>query len=147
VFYIEDAMPPTADMRLRFIAADEGDGSLVEAAVDDVRILDFSSSVAVDPRVGPPFAFAPAAPNPFAALTRLRFTLPAGGAVRVRVFDPGGRLVRTLADRFMAAGAHGVVWDGQDDAGRAVSSGVYFVKLETGSVTQTRKVVYLAGPR
>lgn len=143
VFFIEDVVTPSADMRLRFIAADEGDGSLVEAAVDDVRLLDFTSSVAVGPAHGPPLAFAPAAPNPFGGGTKLRFTLPRPGAVRLRVYDLGGRVVRTLADGTREAGAHGVLWDGRDDAGHDVPNGVYFARLSTEHAhrTQVQRIV------
>jgi flagellar hook assembly protein FlgD len=59
------------------------------------------------------------------------------------VFDAAGRLVRTLVDTSEGAGAHDVTFDGRDDNGRPVASGVYFYRLDAGTTTQTRKMVLL----
>jgi hypothetical protein len=141
VFFIEDHVAPSADMKLRWIAADEGAGSLVEAGVDDLRVLDFSSVTAIDAEAGPRFALSAAAPNPFAALTRLRFTLPGPAATRVRVYDVNGRLVRTLRDGVLPAGPHGVEWDGRDAHAREMPNGVYFVRLSSGRDEVVRPLV------
>ena len=57
-------------------------------------------------------------PNPFNPLTKIEFTLEQAGPVRVSVFDVQGRLVRSLVERNLPAGTHGVVWDGIDQGGR-----------------------------
>jgi hypothetical protein len=86
----------------------------------------------------------PNVPNPFNPTTTIRYVVPAGGAdATVRVFDAGGRLVRTLAGGFQEAGAHDVVWNGRDQRGARVASGVYFCRLEAGRVTLTQKMVLL----
>ncbi len=81
-------------------------------------------------------------PNPFNPLTVIPVSTPAASRLRLEIFDARGRLVRRLADEVFAAGEHQVRWDGQDEAGRASPSGVYFVRLqdERGSV-QTRGMV------
>ncbi len=67
-------------------------------------------------------------PNPFNPQTTVRLAMARAGAATVQVFDPRGRRVRTLVEGRLEAGRHDLVWDGTDDAGRAVSSGVYFVR-------------------
>jgi hypothetical protein len=70
-------------------------------------------------------------PNPFNPRTSIDFALPAAGPLRLRIFDPRGRLVRTLIDGPETGGRHQAVWDGRDGRGRAVASGVYVVELES----------------
>jgi hypothetical protein len=82
-------------------------------------------------------------PNPFNPQTTISFSIAQRGNVRLNVYDVNGALVRTLANETRAAGAYDVTWDGRDDRGRAVASGVYFYKLTAGSFTQTRKMVLL----
>jgi hypothetical protein len=83
-------------------------------------------------------------PNPFNPSTMIRFALPDAAAVTLRVYDVQGRLVRTLVDGVSKrAGVHEIEWNGTDDAGRAVSSGVYFYRLTAGTESLTRKAVLL----
>jgi hypothetical protein len=140
VFFTEDIVAPSADMRLRFVASDEGDGSLVEAAVDDVRVLDFTSVLAAEPLGLPRLALSAPAPNPFGAATRFQFALSTAGRASVRVFDVHGRLVRTLADGVFTAGRHDLEWNGLDAAGRAAPAGVFFVRLESEFGGAARRV-------
>lgn len=73
-----------------------------------------------------------ASPNPFNPTTTVSFAIVEGGRVRISVVDLRGRTVARLVDESMDAGRHSAVWDGLDDSGRAVASGVYFSRLETG---------------
>ena len=82
-------------------------------------------------------------PNPFNPQTTIAFSLATKGHVSVRVYNVSGQLVRTLANETRDSGAHTVTWDGRDQAGSPVSSGVYFYKLEAGSFAQTKKMVLL----
>ena len=82
-------------------------------------------------------------PNPFNPHTAIPFTLAAAGAVRLRVYDLRGRLVRTLWDGPLAAGAHRLDWDGRNAAGRPVASGVYLYRLEAGGQVHSRKLLKL----
>lgn len=79
-------------------------------------------------------------PNPFNPSTTLRFGLPNAGWVRLEIFDMLGRKVRTLEDKFFEAGYHSAVWDGRDDQGREVSSGVYYHRLSAEGVRVSRKM-------
>jgi len=85
----------------------------------------------------------PARPNPFNPATTISFALPDAGQVDLAVFDVSGRRVATLADGFLSAGPHRVVWDGTDARGLAVGSGVYFVRLEADGSAATRKMLLL----
>jgi len=82
-------------------------------------------------------------PNPFNPITTIRFDLPRRGHVNLSVYDVKGGLVAVLAERELGAGRIEITWDGKDGGGRAVTSGVYFYRLETGSFVSTRKMVLL----
>jgi len=86
------------------------------------------------------FRVEPASPNPFNPLTRIRFTLPAAGRVGVRVYDVAGRLVRVLVDAVLPAATHEAQWNGRDDAGHTVSSGVYFYRVDAGTESYTGRM-------
>lgn len=79
-------------------------------------------------------------PNPFNPATSLRFTVPRAGAVDLVVHDLSGRRVRTLVDGRLEAGAHEVRWDGRDDQGHGVASGVYLARLRSGAETMVRRL-------
>ncbi len=82
----------------------------------------------------------PAAPNPFNPRTTLRFALAAPGRASLRVYDLGGRLVRTLVDGPLDAGWHEAVWSGRDDRGRSAGAGVYFVMLSADGARRAGKI-------
>ncbi len=87
------------------------------------------------------FHLAPAHPNPFNPSTTLSFTLPSPARAELAVYSVTGQWVRTLLDGTVSAGSHSVVWDGRDDSGKPVSSGVYLSRLTTGKRTATGKMV------
>ena len=89
------------------------------------------------------FALYPNFPNPFNPRTTIRFTLPESGPVRLSVYDVLGRQVRLLADQSFSAGVHDLPWDGRDQDGRAVGSGVYFYRIDASAWTQRRKMLLL----
>jgi hypothetical protein len=82
-------------------------------------------------------------PNPFNPNTTIAYGLAADGAVSLRVYDVSGALVRVLVDGWRPAGPHEAVWDGRNGSGEAMSSGVYFYRLQADGFTQTRKMVLL----
>ncbi|MBN2070157.1 MAG: hypothetical protein JW814_01770 [Candidatus Krumholzibacteriota bacterium] len=82
-------------------------------------------------------------PNPFNPSTTISFILPHDSHVELTIFTPGGRRVATIASRWFAAGRNEVFWNGLDDAGKPVASGVYFYRLEAGELSQTKKMVLL----
>jgi parallel beta-helix repeat protein len=82
------------------------------------------------------------APNPFGTSTRIAFALPAGAQERVAmaVYDARGRRVRELVRERVATGRVTVDWDGRNESGQAVASGVYFYRLSVGSQIMTRRM-------
>jgi hypothetical protein len=83
-------------------------------------------------------------PNPFNPSTTVRFTLPAAMPVTAEVWSVEGARVRTLSKtRHFGPGDNLLTWDGLDDRGSPVASGVYFVRLETRVGVQTRRAVLL----
>lgn len=83
------------------------------------------------------------APNPFNPATNITFELPQAGAVDLRIYNTTGQLVKTLAKGPFDAGTHVVRWDGRDDEGGALSSGVYYYEIVTASGRQSKKAVLL----
>lgn len=82
-------------------------------------------------------------PNPFNPTINLRFDLAQLSRVKINVYDIRGRLVRTLTEGDLNAGTHTFTWNGWDDQGRTLSSGVYFLTLEDGATSIKQKIVYL----
>ncbi len=90
------------------------------------------------------FSLAQNYPNPFNPGTKILFALPRASRITLQVFDVSGRQVRKLADGQFTSGRHQVVWDGRDDNGVPVASGVYFYRLKAGNrFVQTRKMILL----
>ncbi len=81
-------------------------------------------------------------PNPFNPSTTISFSLPASAVVTLAVYNLKGQLVKTLlADTGLSSGKHSVIWDGLDNKGKGVSSGVYFCRLSSGSSQACRKML------
>ena len=80
-------------------------------------------------------------PNPFNTVTNILFCLNVSSYVRLEVYDLTGRKVRTLLEGKMDTGVHKVFWDGRDDDGSELASGVYLVRMDAGGFNKVRKVV------
>jgi hypothetical protein len=91
----------------------------------------------------PPRAFwlAQNVPNPFNPRTEIAFSIAVAGRVQLDVHDAAGRRVRRLLDAELAAGPHQVAWDGIDEAGEAVASGVYYYRLRHEGSVRTRRML------
>ncbi|RMD91867.1 MAG: T9SS C-terminal target domain-containing protein [Calditrichaeota bacterium] len=82
-------------------------------------------------------------PNPFNPTTTLRFDVPKGSQVSIRVYDVLGREVKTLVNRKYQPGSHAVAWDGRDRNGLPLPSGEYLVRLQAGEFVAVKKVLLL----
>ena len=82
-------------------------------------------------------------PNPFNPVSTIEYILPSTSFAKLEIFSLLGRRVRTLVNGRKPAGTHQVVWDGRDDAGREVASGIYLYRLKTSTGTLTRKMFLL----
>lgn len=95
------------------------------------------------PAVGPDLVLSPASPNPFRLRTSIRYQLPARTAVQLAVYNVAGQKVRTLVDRTEDAGRHAVVWDGTNGNGARVTNGVYYFRLEAGTMVRIAKAIVI----
>lgn len=82
-------------------------------------------------------------PNPFNPATSIRYRLPYAGKVKLGIYDLLGRQVKALVDVEQAAGYYEVKWDGRDDLGREVATGIYLYRIEAGRFVRSRKMVLL----
>jgi hypothetical protein len=135
----------TGAVQLRFVAADEGTGSLVEAGVDDFLLTAFLPPVTAVPEdeIAGRIGILSCAPNPFNPKATIVYRVSDRCQVSLCVFDVRGRKVRTLVSGAVGAGDHQVVFDGLDDHGRALASGLYFAQLRTPTMMQYRKMTLL----
>ena len=128
-----------------------GDAERIDWLVNDIFTLGTpispQTSGVEDPMVSSPLPAATALsgiyPNPFNPRTTVAFDLAEPGRVHLEVHDARGALVRVLADGDYGAGTHEIVWNGRDNLGRGVGSGIYFVHFASGSYRTSQKIVLL----
>jgi hypothetical protein len=109
----------------------------------DYFMIETGVEEGLDPEIAG-FALGQNVPNPFNPMTTVRFSVPSGTErVRLAVHSVDGRLVRTLVDGGVGPGVHFRVWDGKNDRGDAVASGIYFMRLEADDQVETRKMTLL----
>ncbi|MHB9029532.1 MAG: two-component regulator propeller domain-containing protein, partial [Candidatus Latescibacterota bacterium] len=82
-------------------------------------------------------------PNPFNPSTTISFSLPSTGKATLSVYSISGQKVRELVLGYLPAGVHSVVWDGRDDHGNSVSSGVYISRLESGGRVSAARMLFM----
>ncbi len=125
-----DPTPP-AGASLRYtVAAVRPDGS-------EMLSPELAVTVAASAGAGPEPAQSLQCRHPVA------FALDRPTAVRLRIYDAAGRLVRTLVDGVRPAGSHTAFWDGRDDAGRNAASGAYVCRLEAGTSVRAVRMTLL----
>lgn len=89
------------------------------------------------------FNLAPNYPNPFNSITRIKYNLPENSDVHISIYDMLGRQVRTLVNQSQEAGYRTIIWNGMDDNGSPVSTGLYLYMIKAGDFSQTRKMLLL----
>lgn len=82
-------------------------------------------------------------PNPFNPETEIRFSLKDAAPVRVDIYNIKGQIVKTLVNESKESGIHSATWNGTDDQGRMVSSGVYWYKMSSGKFSSTKKMILM----
>ncbi len=123
-----------------------GEISLLSAGFESSVTTELSrEALALKVALPKAFALSQNFPNPFNPSTTIAFDIPEGKEVSVRlnVYNMRGQLVRTLVNELKSEGSYQIQWDGTDNYGRRVSSGVYFYRITTGEFSQTRKMVIL----
>ncbi len=89
------------------------------------------------------FTLGPVRPNPFNPQTSIHYTVPVISRVELSIYDTRGKLVRTLFNGVVSAGPGSALWNGRDNRGTVISSGVYFVRLTSGKQVRTARIVLL----
>ena len=82
-------------------------------------------------------------PNPFNPTTTIQFGLPVDAMVSLNIYNARGQLVKALANGTMPAGVHQIAWNGTDEGGTLVASGMYFYMLQSGDFRETRRMILL----
>ena len=113
----------------------DSNGQPLSTAIAEVLAQEDTTPLPLRPQIGQNF------PNPFNPQTRIQFSVPRSMQARVEIYDSRGRHVRTLFDGLAAAGTNNVDWDGRNDAGEGVASGVYTYALVTDDGTSARRMV------
>ena len=117
------------DVRLVTAAKDRGPGTAVLESRDEMTPVAFGLSQNY--------------PNPFIPETTIRFDLPSAGSAALSLFNLAGQRLATLVSGDREAGSYTLLWDGTDDAGRDLASGMYFYRLAAGDRVETRKLMLL----
>jgi hypothetical protein len=154
--HIVDVSDPTAPQEVGLFDETSGGELRVMTRGNDVLVLeqfaglyslrnDATPTGAGDPTRAPHSALAQNVPNPFNPQTVIRYTISTRGHVQLKVYNASGHLVRVLVDGVRASRTtpYDAVWDGRDDAGTTVASGVYFYQLAAPGIVQTKKMVLL----
>jgi hypothetical protein len=121
-------MEPTSAKRLLDMIIDGGQGEATEPYEDALPVS---------------FALHQNYPNPFNGSTKIIYDLPRSSRVALEVFNILGRKVRTLMDQVQPAGSRVIDWDGLDDTGHPVASGVYLYRFKTDAAAESRKMILL----
>jgi hypothetical protein len=82
-------------------------------------------------------------PNPFNPETTIRYGIPEAGTIRLTVYNIEGRVIKHLDSGYKEAGYHKVNWDGENEYGKSVSSGVYIYRIEAGEFSNVRKMIFI----
>ncbi|HMI30867.1 MAG TPA: FlgD immunoglobulin-like domain containing protein [Candidatus Limnocylindrales bacterium] len=139
-------VPPGSGMRMGVDRDRDGyfDGTELVLGSDPANPASTPAAAAVDAGGAPRVArLEQNRPNPFNPETVIPYDAGPGGHVVLRIFDPSGRLVRTLVDVDQPSGIYRSRWNGRNDRGAAVASGRYFYRLTVGTTIQTRGMVLL----
>ena len=125
-----------------------GTSTSLAALADNLNALDSNDSAVTTTTTGVPprgahreLWLGRGEPNPFRHSTRIAFVMPDAGMARLTVHDVAGRRVAMLADRFLEAGSHGVVWQGRSSDGAFVPAGIYFAMIRVGQESRVVKLV------
>jgi hypothetical protein len=144
-FELGEYVELTENVQIRFVADDSGAGSLVEAAVDDFS-LDAVKTPATDVSaevIRESFGLISCSPNPFNPKTQIVYRVGEETQTVLKVYNVSGRAVRTLVEGKIPAGLQTAVFDGLDDQGNELGSGIYFLRLDTPQFLEVRQVTLL----
>ena len=117
------------------------EGALVKFAAVDIQFT--RNNEVDDPKLKPVSHLSQNYPNPFNPTTSIRFNVPVAGNAKIDIYNVKGQHIKTLVDDNFTAGSHTTVWNGEDSNNRATASGVYFYRLQTNGLTETKRMVLM----
>jgi len=115
------------------------------SGIDRTNVLISSTGIDVGHNENLPdrFGLSQNYPNPFNLATVIRYQIPKNGHVDIKIYNMMGQQIRILVDEKQKADSYKVNWDGKDNAGQRLASGVYLYRIQVGKFTQTKKVILL----
>ncbi len=127
-------------IKLTITVRDQGN-----AVVRDSIYVEIDKYVGVDDELAVPakYTLAQNYPNPFNPSTVIKYGLPKDGDVEIAIYNVTGQRVRLLVSTEMKAGMHEVSWDGRNDAGHSLPSGIYFYRMRTSSFNEVKKLIMI----
>ena len=124
------------------IVAVVSDGALTDTSTAIVIVLDYTDAVTFN-TLPEKFALHQNYPNPFNPTTNIQFDLPKAVDVKLVIYDIMGRKITTLVNTHMEAGYKNIVWNGTNDYGKTISSGIYIYRIIAGNNIETMKMSYI----
>lgn len=133
------------NLSLQNVSAINASGESIEMALQSSQIVIMTTAVASGDGAGmiTDYRLHQNYPNPFNPSTVIRYEIPKAGHVTVKVYNFAGQEVRTLVNEVQTTGAYQTSWDGRDERGQTVSSGIYFYRLNARSFVETRKMALM----
>jgi FlgD Ig-like domain len=122
----------------RMVCRMEGDGS-----VQFKSAIDLAIGIGTGANVPDVFALGKNYPNPFNPVTRFTVDIPRLVDLRLAIYNVLGQNIKTLMSGEVTPGSYKMEWDGTDDRGVSVPSGIYFIRMISGSFSDTQKVIFL----
>ncbi len=113
---------------------------------DDFMVVTYEQATSIEPpdnQLPHVYWLAQNYPNPFNPSTTIEFNLPSSQEVKLTIYDLNGREVRTLLNEKIGAGRHSIIWNGRDNSGYNLPSGVYFYRLSTGDFQSIKKLMLI----
>jgi serine protease len=137
--------PANAKIRFMCDASDNND----DVYIDEIEFRGMSGSggssrlVQANSMIPEGFTLSQNYPNPFNLNTTISFSLPAPAEMNLTIYNIMGQKIKTIAQGWYEAGSHTIIWDGKNEAGYVVASGIYFYKLSAGDKVITKKMSLL----
>jgi hypothetical protein len=139
--YVADVPLMDTEQALYRVYAYQGDEIVGYDSSDDVFTVS-ATGAGIEDEVKPTvFMLRPNVPNPFVGTTMVRFDLPKDIHVSLNIYDVQGRLVKSLVNQGLPAGRYSIGWDGRDNSGDRVASGVYYYRIDAGRWNDTQTMV------
>lgn len=111
--------------------------------IDNINIQNSVTAVGVISKIPTEFSLEQNYPNPFNPSTNIKYSLPAESNVVLKIFDITGQEIKTLVDEFQSSGYKAINWNGTNNVGQPVSSGLYVYRIEAGKFVESKKMILL----